>query len=63
MVVYGGAGGRRAPWSGGAPHAGLAVAAAEGGEGGVREREMWPGPKGIRAVARDFDPASSLPLF
>ena len=33
MVVYGGAGGRRARWSGGAPHASLAMAAAEGREG------------------------------
>ena len=44
-------------------HIGMAVAEAGVGEGGVREREMWPGPKGIRAAARDFDPASSLPLF
>ena len=30
---------------------------------GEGERSDMPGPKGIGAAARDFDPSSSLPLF
>ena len=42
-------------------HDGLAAAAAEGGEGGVRERQIWPA-RWASAAARDFDPSSDLPL-
>ena len=38
-----------ARWSGGAPHAGLAAAAAGGEEGGVRKMEM-SGPRGSKAT-------------
>lgn len=42
-------------------HAGLAVAAAGDGEGGMRERDEMPGPKGSSVAARDFVPHSDLP--
>ena len=67
-LVDGGDGGTGCCWCSGwrllaHQHAGLAVAAAGGGEGGMRERDVCQA-QGDRRPPRDFDPSrSDLPIL